>query len=151
MRGCTLHISWIIPDITAIRDITHFMIYIDGVNVYNQTNSNDEAFLSFSYFVRSCGPHNASVSIVNCCDRAGPLSPTVIIVSPDPVVCEDIVCEENAIIGDNNFLFNNYYYYDGFLFRFSLNVFGSTVYSFVCACYGRYDCFSWSQYVSYLL
>ena len=94
MRGCTLHVSWIIPDNTAISDISHFMIYIDGVNIHNETNLNGETFLSLSYFVRSCAPHNISISSINRCGRAGPPSPTISTVSPEPVVCDDIVCED---------------------------------------------------------
>ena len=105
MRRCTLHISWIIPDITAISDITHFMIYIDGVNVYNQTNSNNETFLSLSYFVHSCSPHNVSISIVNSCGQVSPPSLTISIVSPEPIICEDTMCEDSAITG--HFWFNN--------------------------------------------
>ena len=101
MRGCSLHISWIIPDNTNISDIIHYVIYIDGVNVHNETNANNETFLSLSYLVRSCGPHNTSVSIVNHCDQAGPPSATINIVSPEPLVCDDIVCEDNTITGDN--------------------------------------------------
>ena len=103
MRGCTLHVSWIIPDNTNISEITHFMIYIDRVNVYNKTNANDETFLSLSYLVRSCSPHNTSISIVNRCGREGPPSPTISTTSPEPVVCDGIVCEDNTTTGDSKF------------------------------------------------
>ena len=151
MRGCTLHISWIIPDNTNISEITHFMIYIDRVNIYNETNANDETFLSLSYRVRSCSPHNTSISIVNHCGREGPPSPTISTTSPEPVVCDGIVCEDNTTTGDSKFNSCLIVQVDGFLFKFSLNLFGSTVCSFVCACYSGYGPFSWSQCIFYLL
>lgn len=99
-RGCTLHISWIVPDDTTINDIKHFMIFIDGVNVHNETNPENATFLSLSYLIRTCTPHNTSVSIVNRCDRVGPSSPTVMTFSPELLVCDDIVCEENIVTGN---------------------------------------------------
>jgi hypothetical protein len=92
--GCTLHISWIVPEDTTTSDIKHFMIFIDGVNVHNETNPENETFLSLSYLVRTCTPHNTSVSIVNRCDRVGPSSPTIMTVNPEPLVCDDTVCDD---------------------------------------------------------
>jgi hypothetical protein len=101
-RGCTLHISWIVPEDTAVSDIKHFMIFIDGVNIHNETNPENATFLSLSYLIRTCTPHNTSISIVNRCDRVGPLSSTIRTISPEPLVCarDDTVCEENTVTGD---------------------------------------------------
>ena len=88
---CTVHISWITPDNIAISDIKDHVIYIDGVNVLNESNTTD-TLLSVSYRVRGCAPHNISVGIVNRCGRMGPPSPDVT-VSPQPIICEDSVCE----------------------------------------------------------
>ena len=96
-RGCTLHISWIVPEDTPISDIKYFMIFIDGVNVHNETNPENATFLSLSYLIRTCTPHNTSISIVNVCDQVGPSSPTVMTFSPEPLICDDTMCEENTI------------------------------------------------------
>ena len=100
MRGCSLHISWIIPESTDISEVTHYAINDDGMNVYNETNTVNETFLSLSYYVQTCTPHNSSVSIFNRCGRAGPPSPNVSTASPQPLVCNDTVCKENTVTGD---------------------------------------------------
>ena len=94
------NISWIIPESTDISEVTHYAINIDGINVYNETNTVNETFLSLSYYVRTCTPHNSSISIFNCCGRAGPPSPNVSTASPQPLVCNDTVCKENTVTGD---------------------------------------------------
>ena len=100
MHGCILYISWIIPEDTDVSEVTHYVINIDGVNIYNETNAINETFLSLSFLVQSCTPHNTSAKIINRCGRAGPPSPTVSNITPEPLICDDSVCEDNTIAGD---------------------------------------------------
>ncbi len=145
-RGCTLHISWIVPGDTTVSDIKHFMIFIDGVNVHNETNPENETFLSLSYLGRTCTPHNTSVSIVNRCDRVGPSSPTIRTFSPEPLVCDidDTVCEENTITGDCEGYINLLINYFSFNLRFKpiINI-DSSICNLVwdyCKWYCYFDC-----------
>ena len=79
--SCELNISITAPDNIAINDISHFVIYIDGVNVKNDTS------LSLLYSVSSCATHNVSVAAVNRCDRES--SPAMDTVVPGQVcVCD---------------------------------------------------------------
>lgn len=93
MGSCALNISWIVPDNIAICDITGFMIYIDGVNVYNVTNINNDTFLSMFYPVRSCALRNVSVSAVNRCHHEGQPSSAIMVI-PEPF-CEDLACMDD--------------------------------------------------------
>ena len=74
MGKCAINISWIPPSNITISDTTHFMIYIDGENVHNVTNSNSDTILSLSHQVSSCDSHNVSVSAVDRCGRESPPS-----------------------------------------------------------------------------
>lgn len=100
MRGCTLHISWIVPENTPINEVVHFMIFIDEVNIHNETNTKNSTFLSLSYLIRTCTPHTTSVRIINRCGRVGPPSSTIKTASPEPLVCDEEMCEENIVTGE---------------------------------------------------
>ena len=108
MRGCILYISWIVPEDTDVSEVTHYVINIDGVNIYNETNAINEKFLSLSFLVQSCTPHNTSVKIINRCGRASPPSPTVSNITREPLICDDSVCKDNTITGD--YIHCNFFY-----------------------------------------
>ena len=93
MGSCALNISWSAPNNIAIGDITHYVIYIDGLGVnmwHNVNNSNNDSFLSMFFLVSRCASHNVSVNAVDRCGRAGPLSFGS--VNPEQF-CDESVCE----------------------------------------------------------
>ena len=91
MGQCALHIFWTVPDDTTINDIDYFMIYVDEISALNKTSSNNDTLFSLPYVVRSCGPHNISVRILDQCGRMGQPSPTFT-VNPE-LLYNDATCE----------------------------------------------------------
>ena len=89
MGSCALNISWTAPDNIAISDIACFMIYIDGMNDHNMTNSNNDTSIYLFYPVSSCASHNVSVSAVDRCGRESSPSSTITVNPKEVCVCVD--------------------------------------------------------------
>ena len=93
--GCVVHFSWAPPSDTAISDISHFEIAINGTPI-NGTPINDERNISKGFAMRShpvcsCGTYDISIATVNRCGGVGP-NVTEVVDYPE----SDAVCEEES-------------------------------------------------------
>ena len=99
MQRCTLHISWTPPNNIAISDVSHFMLYVEGVNVDIKANTDNDTLLSIYYDVCSCDHHNISIRAVNRCGYEGNLSTYVI--QPPKISGLYSICDSNNTLITN--------------------------------------------------
>ena len=76
--SCVIFIAWITPINVAQDDISHYMIYINGTNVLNKTESIDQILTLTTFPVCTCAEHLVSVSAVDRCGREGQRSLSII-------------------------------------------------------------------------
>ena len=81
--SCMISIAWTTPRNVAQDDISHYMIYINGTNVLNKTESINQNLVLTSFPVCPCAEHQVSVSAVDRCSHEGQRSPSAI-PEPDP-------------------------------------------------------------------
>ena len=94
--GCTIQLGWSPPISIAFEAATyvsHYIVYVNGIDVINKTRETDQNLTLISYPVCSCGAHVVSVSAVNLCGCESQMSPNVTLdKEPVPALlpeCED--------------------------------------------------------------
>ena len=96
--GCVIQLGWSPPINLDQEDISHYIVYIDGINVLNKTSEDDENLNLIFYPVCSCDVHSVSISAVNSCGHEGQRSHNIILeaVALDPGTsafsCNVIMC-----------------------------------------------------------
>lgn len=68
---CLLHITWSAPSNIEPRYVSHYMIHVNGSNLVNHTNLNNQQSHLITYPVCTCGSHNVSITAVSTCDSIG--------------------------------------------------------------------------------
>ena len=69
--GCVIQLGWSPPINLDQEDISHYIVYIDGIDILNKMSETDQNLTLISYPVCNCGVHSVSVSAVNHCGREG--------------------------------------------------------------------------------
>ena len=97
---CTVHISWNLPTNIITEAVSHFTVYIDGLEIINITNTTD-TLLSTYYPVCSCDDYNISVTAVDQCGREGQSSTVFVPASDLKVLGHNSVCIDNSTGSEN--------------------------------------------------
>ena len=97
---CTVHVSWNLPTNNITEAVSHFTVYIDGLETINITNTND-TLLSTYYPVCSCDDYNISVTAVDQCGREGQSSAIFVPASDFKVLGHNSVCIDNSTGSEN--------------------------------------------------
>ena len=91
---CTILLGWNPPNNIDIKDVSQYMVYINGTNLLSQESETDKNFTLTAYPVNSCGVHQISVSTLNRCGHEGQRSPLISLdLEPLPLYlteCEDL-------------------------------------------------------------
>ena len=75
---CTVHLVWNPPANTALADMSHYMVFIDGNNVANKTDNIAESSITYT-LILYCAPYNVSLRAVNRCGRMSDSTSNVIL------------------------------------------------------------------------
>ena len=78
MGSCIIYLGWNPLINTTQDDITHYMIYINGTNIFNKTKSTDRPLMLSAFPVCTCAAHQISVSAVDRCGVESQKSPDII-------------------------------------------------------------------------
>ena len=79
MGNCIINIGWRPPTNIDQDDITHYMIYINGTNTFNETNDVNQNLMVISYSMCNCSTYQIRVSAVDRCGRQGQSTPTILL------------------------------------------------------------------------
>ena len=100
-NNCILHLSWSSPSNINTRDLSHYMIHLNGTIVVNKTHTTNTSLQLFANQV-CCGSHNVSIQAVN---TAGCVGPSTNIQTVVPVTLPVITCpadhEQNQLSTTN--------------------------------------------------
>ena len=75
--GCVIQLGWNPLINLALEDISHYIVYVDEIDVLNKISEADQNLTQISYPMCNCGAHNVSVSAVSCCGCEGQRSPSI--------------------------------------------------------------------------
>ena len=70
-HGCIIQASWSAPTNINVTDVTKYMMLVNGANLVNETNTNNQKLTLTSYPVCACDTYRVSVKAVNRCGHAG--------------------------------------------------------------------------------
>ena len=77
--GCVIQLGWSPPINLAQEDISHYIVYVNGINVLNKISETGQNLTQILYPVCNCGAHSVSVSAVSRYDCEGQRSPSIIL------------------------------------------------------------------------
>ena len=72
-----MYLGWTPPTSTAQDDVSHYMIYINGTNIFNKTTNIGQNLILTAYPVCFCAAHQVKVSAVDRCGHEGQRSPNI--------------------------------------------------------------------------
>ena len=86
MDNCVVHLAWRPPVNIDSKDLSHYMVHIDGDNVMNKTHTvtNNSSLQLFTYPLCTCSDHTVSIQAVSKCGLAGSKTESVR-VAPSPL------------------------------------------------------------------
>ena len=69
-QRCIIQASWSAPTNINVTDVEKYMMLVNGTNIVNETNKNNQKLILGSYSMCACAAHHVSVKAVNRCGRA---------------------------------------------------------------------------------